>query len=93
MGTTICLSERLDYQAVDPLLSEVRAAGDAPLVFDGANVRHIGALALQVLLSTVKTRASAGHETSLTHASDAFVDGLRLMGFTPETLTNMEAWT
>ena len=93
MSVHVQLHDRLDYQSVAPLLAELRAITDDDLVIDAANVRHLGTLPLQVILSTVKTRAAAGKATRLANASDSCVDILSLFGFSPETLTQPEAWT
>lgn len=93
MSDVILLEPRLDYQAVAPLLERLRAAGPAPLTLDAREVGHVGALALQVILSAVKTRAAAGQETRLANPPDACIDQLALFGFSPETLSRPETWT
>jgi hypothetical protein len=93
MTTHVHLHDRLDYQSVMPLMAELAAISDATLVIDAGNIRHLGTLPLQVILSAVKTRAAQGKSTRLASASDNCVDMLGLFGFTPETLTQPEAWT
>lgn len=93
MTTHVQLHDRLDYQSVAPLLSELKSITDAELVIDASNVRHFGSLPLQVILSCVKSRAAEGKTTRLANASDGCVDILSLFGFSPETLTQPEAWT
>lgn len=93
MSSAIILDARLDYHALPELVTRLGATGDEPLVIDAAGVSHIGALALQVLLSTIKTRAAADQETTLINLPDAGVEQLALFGFTPETLTQPETWT
>jgi len=93
MTVHVQLHDRLDYQSVPPLLSELKAIDDDEVVIDAGQVRHLGALSLQVLLSTIKTRHEAGKSTRITNVSDNCVDLLGLFGFTPETLTQPEDWT
>ncbi|PTQ71978.1 STAS domain-containing protein [Celeribacter persicus] len=93
MTTHVQLHDRLDYQSVMPLMAELAAISDDTLVIDAGNIRHLGTLPLQVILSAVKTRAAQGKSTRLANASDNCVDMLGLFGFTPETLTQPEAWT
>ncbi|MCA0044973.1 hypothetical protein [Celeribacter litoreus] len=93
MTTCVQLSDRLDYLAVGPLLSELKGVTDDDLILDASAVRHLGALPLQILLSTIKTRAAAAKRTTLSEPSDSCVDALGLFGFSPQTLTQPEAWT
>lgn len=93
MTVHVQLHDRLDYQSVPPLLTELKAIDDAEIVIDAGQVRHLGALSLQVLLSTIKTRQEAGKSTHITNASDSCVDLLSLFGFTPENITQPETWT
>lgn len=93
MTTHVQLHDRLDYQSVAPLVDELKAISDEELIIDASNVRHMGTLPLQVIMATVKTRAAQGKTTHLTNASDSCVDILGLFGFSPETLTQPEAWT
>ena len=93
MTVHVQLPDRLDYQSVVPLLADIEAVDDDDLVLDAAQVRHMGTLPLQAILSTVKTRAGSGKKTRLANASDSCVDMLSLFGFSPETLTQPETWT
>lgn len=93
MTSHVQLHDRLDYHSVAPLMEELKTITDDELVIDAANVRHLGTLPLQVILATVKQRAAQGKHTRLANASDGCVDILSLFGFSPETLTQTEAWT
>jgi len=93
MTTHVQLHDRLDYQSVMPLMEQLKSITDEDLVIEAGNVRHLGTLPLQVILATVKQRTAQGLKTRLTNASDGCVDMLSLFGFTPETLTQPEAWT
>lgn len=93
MSAEIELDPRLDYQSVAPLANTLADVNDDDLTLNARHVVHVGAQALQVLLSAVKTRAAAGQTTSFVNATDTCVDQLGLFGFTPETLANPETWT
>jgi anti-anti-sigma regulatory factor len=93
MTVQVQLHDRLDYQSVAPLISELSAINDAEVLIDASEIRHLGAQCLQVILSAVKTRSQAGQTTQIVNASDACIDTLELFGFTPETLTQPETWT
>ncbi|SFI87220.1 STAS domain-containing protein [Celeribacter neptunius] len=93
MTTHVQLHDRLDYQSVAPLMAELKTITDDELVIDASNIRHMGTLPLQVILATIKMRDAEGKTTRLCNASDSCVDILGLFGFSPETLTQPEAWT
>lgn len=93
MTTNVQLHDKLDYHAVAPLLAELTAIDDPELVLDASQIRHLGAQCLLVLLSSIKTRAAAGHTTELMTPSDQCTDCLDLFGFTPETFTQPEMWS
>lgn len=93
MTVHVQLNSRLDYQSVAPLLSELGAAAGDDVVIDAGQVQHLGTLCLQVIMSTIKSRASAGQSTRFINASDSCVDALSLFGFTPENLIEPEVWT
>jgi anti-anti-sigma regulatory factor len=93
MTVHVQLHDRLDYQSVPPLLAELQAIDDPEIIIDAGQVRHLGAMSFQVLLSAIKTRHEAGKSTRLINASENCVDLLSLFGFTPENLTQPESWT
>lgn len=93
MSAHVQLHDRLDYQSVAPLMQELSEVTADELVIDAGNIRHIGTLPFQVLLSAIKSRAAEGKTTRLVNASDSCVDILSLFGFSPETLTQPEAWS
>ncbi|WP_417243693.1 STAS domain-containing protein [Celeribacter sp.] len=93
MSSTLALPQRLDYQSLPALLDELKSVADDSLVLDAQELRHLGTLPLQTILSAIKTRAETGKTTSVVNANDACVDMLSLFGFTPETLSQPEAWT
>jgi chemotaxis protein CheX len=93
MTVHVQLHDRLDYQSVDPLLAELRDVNDADLIIDAGQVRHLSAQSLQILLSAIKTRHSAGQSTSVINASEGCIDLFSLFGFTAENFTQPENWT
>ena len=93
MSAILALPQRLDYQSLPSLLDELKTASDDTLVLDAQELRHLGTLSLQTILSAIKTRSEAGKTTRFVNANDACIDMLSLFGFTPETLSQPEAWT
>ncbi|MFT6605403.1 MAG: anti-anti-sigma regulatory factor [Halocynthiibacter sp.] len=93
MSGAITLDSRLDYQAIAPLSDALKAAPAGDMVLDACNVSHVGAQALQVILSAIKTRAASGGSSRIINVTDNCIDQLSLFGFTPESLTEPEAWT
>lgn len=91
--STITLPERLDYQSLPALLEQLKACDDGEVVLDASALRHLGTLPLQAMLSMIKSRTAAGKSTRLANANDACIDLLSLFGFSPETMTQPEAWT
>ncbi len=93
MTAQITLNTRLDYQSISPLANELKACQDTDLAIDAGKVRHLGALTMQLLLATAKSRALCGQSTRIINASDACVDQLGLFGYSPESFSQPEAWT
>jgi anti-anti-sigma regulatory factor len=50
------------------------------VVLDGGSVRRVHTAALQVLCAFFRSRADAGHQTSLEGCSDVLRDAARLLG-------------
>ncbi|WP_417258909.1 STAS domain-containing protein [Celeribacter sp.] len=93
MSKTLALPQRLDYQSLPDLLDELKSVTDDSLVLDAQELRHLGTLPLQTIMSAIKTRAEAGKSTRIANANDACIEMLGLFGFSPETLSQPEAWT
>jgi chemotaxis protein CheX len=77
---TLSLPEPLDLNAAGPLRVELLTARGAPLTIDASEVRRLGGLCLQVLLSAEATWATDGHLFKISAASPAFAEGARRMG-------------
>jgi chemotaxis protein CheX len=90
MAKRVVLSPKLETAGAAALRDEILPA-EGDLVLDGSGVEHLGALALEVLLSAVALHAQAGHAVSLEQASDRMVENLGRFGLTPETLVEVRA--
>lgn len=86
MSDPVVLAPKLDLPAASALLTTLRGRTDADLVLDMAEVKHLGALCLQVLISAATSAVAEGRKISLINASDRVSDQLRLMGMTTETI-------
>jgi len=83
---TLELAEALDLPAAGSLLESLLKLAGEDLVIDASKVQRLGASCLQVLLSAARTWKAEGTSLILAHGSERFIDDLRLLGFTPETL-------
>jgi chemotaxis protein CheX len=80
------LAEALDLpQATNLAASLLKLVGE-DLEIDASKVQRLGASCLQVLLSAARTWKAESTSLTLAHGSERFIDDLRLLGFTPETL-------
>ncbi len=86
MADPVVLAPKLDVAAASSLLVTLRDHKEPELIIDMSDVKLLGALCLQVLLSAAKTAREEGREFSIIHASDRVIDQMRLMGMTPETI-------
>jgi chemotaxis protein CheX len=85
---TLELPEALDLPAAAALAAAFLKLAGEDLTIDASKVQRLGASCLQVLLSAVRTWRAEGTALSLAQSSPRFIDDLRLLGFTPETLLN-----
>lgn len=86
MSDPVQLAPRLDLPAATALKTTLKDHTEGDLVMDLAEVKHLGALCLQVILSAATSAVSAGRSVSVINASDRVLDQLRVMGVTPETI-------
>lgn len=86
MSEPIILPSRLDLPAASTLKTQLKDHVTEDLVLDLTDVKHLGALCLQVMLAAATSAASAGGSLSLINASDRVTDQLRVMGMSPETI-------
>lgn len=83
---TLELPAALDLLAAATLTESLLRFGGEDLAIDAGKVQRLGASCLQVLLSAARTWKAQGASLTLAHGSERFIDDLRLLGFTPETL-------
>ncbi len=83
---TLVLPEALDLPAAVNLAASLLKLVGEDLEIDAGKVQRLGASCLQVLLSAARTWKAESTSLTLAHGSERFIDDLRLLGFTPETL-------
>lgn len=86
MTTPVVLAPKLDLAAASSLMTTLRASEDDEIIIDMSEVKHIGALCMQVLLSIANDLNSNGRKMTITDVSDRVIDQLRVMGMTPESI-------
>ena len=87
MSEPIVLEPKLDLAAASGLTNTLRSCKDEEIVLDLAEVKHFGALCMQVVISAAATAHSEDRKISITNVSDRVLDQMRVMGMTPETIT------
>lgn len=87
MTEPLMLAPKLDLAAASGLMATLRDRSDDEVVLDMSEVKHLGALCLQVLLSAAVTAHQQKRKISIVNASDRVIDQMRLMGMTPEAIT------
>ena len=70
----------LDLKAAKPLADALTARRGADLEVDASEVRRLGGLCLQVLLSAVATWQGDGRTLTFLNPAPAFIEGLELLG-------------
>ena len=83
---TIELADALDLPAAARLAESLLKLVGEDLAIDASKVQRLGASCLQVLLSAARTWKAENTSLTLANGSERFIDDLRLLGFTPETL-------
>lgn len=86
MSDPIQLASRLDLPAASILKTKLTEHSEGDLVMDLSEVKHLGALCLQVMLSAATSALAADRSVSVINASDRVIDQLRVMGMTPEII-------
>lgn len=87
MSDTVMLAPKLDLPAASALLIEMKKQTDAELVLDMSEVKHLGALCVQVLFAAATSAIAEGRKISLINPSDRVIDQLRLMGMSTEIIS------
>ena len=80
MTVSIEPSEILNAQGAQALLDALISARGSDVAIDCSNVRHLGAQALQVLISAQKTWGDEGHGFAILGASEACEAGFAALG-------------
>lgn len=86
MTASVELAPKLDISAASELTRVLRARKENEVVLDFSEVKHLGALCLQVLLSAATSANAENRRISYVNISERVTDQLRVMGVTPETL-------
>lgn len=86
MTEPVHLNPKLDLAAASDLKTTLSDRKDDEVILDFSEVKHIGALCLQVLLSAATTFNAENRRISIVNASERVVDQLRVMGMTPEMI-------
>jgi chemotaxis protein CheX len=86
MTEPIVLAPKLDLVAVSALKTRLSERKEDEVILDMSEVKHFGALCLQVLLSAASTANSENRRISITNVSDRVIDQMRVMGMTPESI-------
>lgn len=86
MTDPVVLEAKMDITAASVLLTTLRDRTEAEVIIDMKDVRHLGALCLQVLLSAAKTLSEEERKITIINTSDRVLDQMRVMGMTPEAV-------
>ncbi|KEO51758.1 STAS domain-containing protein [Thioclava pacifica] len=89
--TVLALPDRIDLVAVSALHAALGPVTEGPTVIDASNVRHLGALGVQLLVSAALSARASGHSLTITPRSAAFDEALDRFGMTLDDLQNTEA--
>ncbi len=93
MRVTLRLPPRIDLTAVSGLAADLRRAEGGALDIDAGEVRHLGALGLQVLAAAALSWRAAGAELRIVDPSPEFTDALATFGVSLDSLCAPEAPT
>jgi chemotaxis protein CheX len=87
MAEAVKLAPKLDLSSASDLTATLRALEGKDVVLDMTEVKHLGSLCLQVMLSAATSAVEKGCKFSIVNASDRVIDQMRVMGMTPEAVT------
>jgi chemotaxis protein CheX len=86
MSDPVVLDQKLDLPAASALLVQLQDRKDQVLTLDFAQVKHLGALCLQVLLSAARSAVDDGRSIEIINVSDRVEEQLKVMGMTPQRI-------
>lgn len=78
---TVCLPQHLDISVCQDLTEQLLSLRNTKVCVSAAEVSFVGALALQLLLSARLLWQNDGHSFRVIDPSNAFCDGLALLGY------------
>lgn len=81
------LPEKLDTAAVPALIAALRARQGSDLALDGSALRQVGGLAVQTIVIAANDWQDSGHSLRFENVTDDVRAQLRLLGTSPEILT------
>ena len=87
MPDPIRLAPKLDLAAASALLVTLREQEHDEVMLDMEDVKHFGALCMQVILAAARDAEARSGKISMTNVSDRVIDQMRVMGMTPEAIT------
>lgn len=83
MKGTLKLAVCLDSLETERLAEELRQSRGHPIMLDASNVTFLGALSLQLLIAACRQWKDDSMAFKIMSPSEAFLDGLNLMGVVP----------
>ena len=86
----IMLAANLDIRAASPLARELATVRGRDLLIDASSVERVGAQCVQVLLSAAATWNADMVQIDIERESDAFMQGIAILGISKSRLINEE---
>lgn len=86
MVKRVALASKLDTAAAPELRKSLIEMQDEDLVLDGSEVKMIGALCVETLMSVAAVWNNGGHSVTIEDASPEMIEDLGRLGLTPDTL-------
>ncbi len=91
MVKRVALASKLDTAAATELRKSLIEAQGEDIVLEGAEVKMIGALCVEALMSVAAVWKSAGQSVTIEDPSPEMIDDLGRLGLTPDTLLEYAA--
>lgn len=87
MSDAVQLPSKMDLTAASGLATTLRENQSSEITVDFSDVKMLGALCLQVLLSAAISLNNEGRKLHITNVPDRVLDQLRVMGLTPDDIS------
>ena len=68
-------------------MTDLQKSASTDLSLDMSEVKHFGALCMQVIIAAATSAKANGRKLSIINPSDRVVEQMRVMGMTPETIS------